>query len=133
MNRPARGALAGAAAALIWRATDPLSTRLFGTDYSDGRLATRASRAGLVGGTLVHVAGGAAFGWAFARLGGRGPRAGMAAALAENALLWPALLVFAPEWARDPRALANATAGHALFGGLLGTFLDALDRRALAD
>jgi hypothetical protein len=58
-------------------------------------------------------------------------RQGVAAALAENALLWPGIAVFDrihprrrdgtwPPLARNPRVFAQASAGHALFGALLG-------------
>ena len=84
-------------------------------------------------GTLVHTCGGAAFGWAFARLGGRGLRDGVTAGVVENTALWPLMAVLAPDWFRDPRAFANAVVGHAFYGALLGLFLEELDGRGLAD
>lgn len=108
------GPLAGAAAALAWKATDPLFDRVFRTRYSDARLF----------GTPAHLAGGAAFGWAFARLGGRGWRAGLATAVVENAVLWPAVALVAPRFFGDVRAFARSTAGHALFGAVLGVLVD---------
>jgi hypothetical protein len=134
MDAPARGAAAGAAAGTIWAACDPLLKRLCGTPYSDpellsafvtrGRLQPLASAA-------IQAVNGAAFGWAFARLGGRGVRTGVAVALAENTAFWPLLAVFDrihpnvrdgrwPKLVTNPRAFAAATAGHALFGALLG-------------
>ncbi len=129
-----RAAGAGAAAAVVWFACDPLLKRVFGTPYADSQLAgpflTRGRLEPLAN-LATHTAAGAAFGVAFVALGGRGARAGVAAAVAENTLLWPAIAVLErvhpkrrdgtwPPLARDPRAFACATAGHALFGAALG-------------
>jgi hypothetical protein len=135
MTREVRGALAGASAAVLWWASDPALKRAFGTPYSDTELlapfVTRGPLEPALG-LLVHTGNGAAFGYLFARLGGRGVRCGLAAALAENTLLWPALAVLERRhpycrdgtWparlAANPRVFAQATAGHALFGVLLG-------------
>jgi hypothetical protein len=129
-----RGALAGATAAAIWAATDPLAQRVFGTPYSDvellgGFVAPR--RLARPVGFLLHTANGAGFGYLFARLGGRGVGAGIAAALIENAILWPGMAAVDrthprrrdgswPELTTNARVFAQATAGHALFGALLG-------------
>jgi hypothetical protein len=124
-----RGALAGAAAALAWRAADPVFKRIFGTPYADSELFDPLL--GPIAGTALHVGNGAVFGYAFARLGGRGAGQGTAAAVAENALLWPSQTVVErlhpycrdgrwPELARNPRVFAQATASHAFFGVLLG-------------
>jgi len=91
-----RAALAGAAAALVWAAEEPLDRRLLRHDYSDvamlGKLVTR-SRWWPVAGLAVHAANGAAFGLAFdfaQRSLGPPPRAlALRLALAENALLFP--------------------------------------------
>ncbi|HEY6016881.1 MAG TPA: hypothetical protein VIU16_08860 [Gaiellaceae bacterium] len=145
MPRTLRGALAGAVAGIAWTAVEPLLQREFGSPYSDP---------GLVAGLVAHgrgrrlleyatqAGGGAAFGAAFARLGGRGIENGVAAALAENAALWPAVAVvqrFHPDvrsgrWPKpfaDPRSIQVSFAGHAIFGILLGALLDppALRRR----
>ena len=89
-----RGAAAGAIAAAVWAAGEPVLQRLVRTPYSDvrllGRLATRA-RGWPVAGVVLHVANGAVFGAAFERAGLRGMKAGVLAAEAENAALWPAL------------------------------------------
>lgn len=131
---PLRGALVGAAAAAVWSGYDPLLKRAFGTPYADsevlGPFVTRGRYERLAN-LVTHTAGGAAFGAAFERLGGRGVRAAVAAAVAENTLLWPAVGLlerFHPkrrdgEWPpllRNGRAFAAATTGHALFGVLLG-------------
>jgi hypothetical protein len=128
------GAAAGALAAAVWWAADPLLKRIFRTPYADsevvGAFVTRGPLQPLAN-LVTHAGNGAAFGWVFTRLGGRGVRAGVAAALAENTALWPALALvdrFHPkrksgEWpplVTNPRAFASATAGHALFGAVLG-------------
>jgi hypothetical protein len=134
VNPRRRGALAGAIAAALWTATDPVTKRLFGTPYSDSELlssfVTRGPWEPVVGAAL-HATVGAGFGYTFARFGGRGVRAGIAVALAENTLLWPGLAVFDrihpkrrdgtwPKLVDNPRVFAQATAGHAFFGAVLG-------------
>ena len=129
-----RGAAAGAAAAAIWTACDPAFKHVFGTPYSDAELlsayVTRGRLQPLVS-VVVHATNGAAFGWAFARLGGRGVRDGVTMALAENTLLWPVMAVFDrthpdvrdgtwPKLFANPRVFAQATAAHVFFGALLG-------------
>jgi hypothetical protein len=131
------GAVAGALAATAWYACDPLLKRVFRTPYADsevlGPLLARG-RLEPVANLATHTAAGAAFGHAFERLGLRGVRQGLAAALLENTLLWPAVgLVepFHPKWrdgtwpsvVRSPRAFASATAGHAFFGTALGALV----------
>jgi hypothetical protein len=129
-----RGAAAGAAAAAVWTLCDPVFKRLFGTPYSDAELlsafVTRGRLQPLVS-LAVHSANGAGFGFAFTALGLRGVRAGVAAAVVENAALWPLVPPIErlhpnvrdgswPELARNPRVFAQATAAHAFFGALLG-------------
>ncbi|HET7145591.1 MAG TPA: hypothetical protein VFI10_00210 [Gaiellaceae bacterium] len=129
-----KGAVTGALAAAVWQATDSVFKRAFGTPYSDAELLgpfiTRGRHEWLAN-LVTHSAGGAAFGYAFERLGGRGVKAGVVAALTENTLLWPAMAVIDrihpkvrdgewPRLAANPRAFAQATAGHAWFGVLLG-------------
>jgi hypothetical protein len=131
-----RGAPAGVVAAAVWAASEPLLGRVFGTPYSDvellGGLVTRgrARPAGLA----IHLANGATFGWAFERLGGQGPLVGLAAAEAENAILWPVLAVMDrvhpnrrsgswPPLARSPRVAGYELAAHALFGIVLGALV----------
>lgn len=129
-----RGAVAGALAAAAWQACDPALKRLSGSPYSDAELLgpfITTGRYEWLADLVTHSAAGAGFGYVFERLGGRGVRAGVAAALAENTLLWPAIGIvehFHPkrrsgEWPRlvtSPRAFVSATVGHALFGALLG-------------
>ena len=133
-----RGAAAGALAAAFWQAGDPILKRTFGTPYSDAELLgpfITTGRYEWLANLVTHAAGGAGFGYVFERLGGRGPKAGVVAALAENTLLWPGLVVFDrihpkrrdgtwPPLATSPRAFASATAGHAFFGVVLGVLVD---------
>ena len=128
------GVVPGAAAAAAWFSCDPVLKRVFGTPYADSELVgpflTRG-RLEPVANLVTHAAAGAAFGRVFVRLGGRSVRAGVAAALVENTLLWPSLALVErvhpkrrdgtwPPLVTSPRAFAAATAGHALFGALLG-------------
>ena len=139
MHPHGRGALAGAVSAALWQLADPVFKRTFGTPYSDSELlsafVTRGRYQPVVG-LALHTSVGAGFGSAFVRLGGRGPRAGIAAALAENTLLWPGMVVFDrihpnrrdgtwPRLATNPRIFAQATAAHAFFGALLGALVRA--------
>jgi hypothetical protein len=82
-TRTLRGALAGAAAAAVWAAQQPLDKRVFGVDYDDaellGRLARVRAPATHPVGLALHVANGAAFGALYANvapsLPGPAPRA----------------------------------------------------------
>jgi hypothetical protein len=125
-----RAARAGAAAALVWAAVEPLDRRLFRHDYSDvemlGKAVTRTG-AWPVAGLAVHAANGAAFGVACATLRVHPFRL----AMIENVALFPlALLVDRKHPARDElaplftaRGFAQATARHALFGTVLTALL----------
>jgi hypothetical protein len=131
-----RGALAGAVAAGVWAAQQPLDKRVFGSDYDDvevlGKLVTDGPAWAPVGAAL-HLANGAALGAAYANLAPRLPlpswARGPAAALAEHASTWPlAALVDSlhparsdiPRLISSPRAFAQATWRHLLFGIVLG-------------
>jgi hypothetical protein len=135
-TRTLRGALAGAAAAAVWAAQQPLDKRVFGVDYDDaellGRLARVRGPATHPVGLALHVANGAAFGAVYANvapsLPGPGAVRGAAAGLAEHLATWPGALVidrlslgrdFPKLWG-DPRAFAQATWRHLLFGVVLG-------------
>lgn len=132
-NDPRRYALAGAAAGVLWRAVEPALRRAFGHPYSDPELLTAFITRGPLQGPLdylVQAGGGGAFGYVFARVGGRTARQAVGAVLAENALLlavapfvdrihpdvrdgrWPPL-------AGNPRAAAVSVSGHLLYGLLL--------------
>lgn len=121
-----RAAGAGAAAAAVWALQEPLDRRVFGVDYSDprllGRLVGRGSRVGFA----VHVANGAAFGVVFEevrrRLVVEPRRLAVGMALVEHVALWPLIAVVeSRSLATDPRAFAQATWRHALFGAILGS------------
>ena len=129
-----RGATAGVIAAATWAAAEPVLGRVARTPYSDvrllGRLATR-SRLWPLAGVSLHLANGALFGAAFERVGLRGVRAGVAAAEAENLVLWPAMLVLDevhpdrrdgtwPPLFRSRRIALYEVTAHALFGAVLG-------------
>jgi len=133
----ARNAAAGAAAAAVWAAVEPLDTRIARWDYADvallGKAVTR-SRAWPVAGLAIHCANGAIFGLAFDEVRRRthaGPRRlALGLALAEHLALYPLAAVVdrrhpargtrgvAPMW--SPRAFALETWRHALFGAVLG-------------
>jgi hypothetical protein len=132
-----RSALAGATAAVVWAAAEPVDRRLLRNDYSDvallGKFATR-SRWWPAAGLAMHAANGAVFGLAFdaARRHISVPPARLALglALAEHVALFP-LGAFVDRFhpARGERGLekvfsgpafVQATVRHALFGAVLG-------------
>ncbi len=135
--RRVRAAAAGAVAAAVWAAQEPLDQCVFGHDYSDvavlGKLLTRGPewrRAGLA----FHVANGAVFGLVYdaarRRLDVDSRRLAVGMALGEHLVLFPlGALVDRHHPARgEPglasllsgRAFAQATWRHALFGWVLG-------------
>jgi hypothetical protein len=134
MTRNVRGGIAGAVAATLWTAADPVLDRIFRTPYADSKLLGPFITQGPlepVANAATHAAGGFAFGYLFSRFGGRGVKNAVTAAVAENTLLWPGLAVFdrihpkrrSGEWPKlvtNPRVFAQATTGHVLFGVLLG-------------
>jgi hypothetical protein len=130
-----RGALAGAVAAGVWAAQQPLDKRVFGVDYDDtellGKLVTRGPAWRPVG-VAMHLLNGAAFGAVYSAVApavqlpswSRGPLAG----LAEHVSTWPLTSLVRlhpaagdfPPLFTSPRAFAQATWRHALFGVVLG-------------
>jgi hypothetical protein len=145
LRRVPSGALAGAIAAGVWAAQQPLDKRLFGSDYDDvevlGKLVTRGS-GWQAAGLAVHLANGAAFGAVYALVRPLVPAppllAGATAGLAEHAALWPLTgAVDRHHPARSElerlrgnrRALAQATWRHLLFGLTLA----AVERRLNAE
>jgi hypothetical protein len=132
-----RAAAAGAAAAVVWAALEPLDRWLFRCDYSDvallGKALTR-SRAWPVVGLAMHMLNGALFGLAFRELDRRARlptrRAAFALAMTEHVALYP-LGYFVdryhpargergvPPLLRNPRAFGQATLRHAVFGLVL--------------
>ncbi|MEA2310626.1 MAG: hypothetical protein QOE28_594 [Solirubrobacteraceae bacterium] len=136
-TRTLRGALAGATAAAVWAAQQPLDKRVFGVDYDDveflGRLARVRPPATQPVGLALHLVNGAVAGAAYANLApslpGPPTARGVAAALAEHLATWPGTMLISrldlgrgmPRLWGDPRAFAQATWRHALFGAVLGT------------
>ena len=138
MQPRVRTALAGAAAATVWGALEPLDTRVFRCDYSDVALLGKAVTRGpswRAAGFALHAVNGALFGLAFDAVRRRtrlpGCELALALALAEHVGLYPlAALVDRyhpargetgiPPLLRNPRAFCQGAARHALFGVLLG-------------
>ena len=138
MRERARAAAAGAVAAAAWSAQEPFDQRVFRCDYSDvavlGKAVTRG-RGWRTAGLSLHVINGALFGIAFhathRRTRVRPRRLALAMALAEHLALYPLCFVVdrhhpargepgVPPLLTSPRAFAQATWRHALFGILLG-------------
>ena len=152
-TRTLRGALAGAAGAAVWAAQQPLDKKVFGVEYDDvellGKLFTREP-AWLPIGLAAHVFNGAAFGAIYANVAPSlpGPAPGAAACCSgwrSTSPTWPATLLldrfhpaagdFPALWG-NPRAFAQATWRHALFGFVLGELerrLNPPGRRTRAD
>ena len=141
----AGGALAGAGAALLWAAQQPVDKRLIHSTYDDvellGKLVTRGD-AWLPIGLLLHLTNGAIFGTTFALLRPvlPGPRVAQAfgAAMAEHFALWPLGRLSdrfhparreLPKLTGNRRAFAQAVWRHALFGISLGLLEQRLNRR----
>jgi hypothetical protein len=138
VGRRARAAASGAAAATIWALQEPLDQRAFRCDYSDvavlGKALTRGRRWRVVG-LAAHAANGASFGLAFHEVRRRVAlptrRLAVGMALAEHVALYP-LSWFVdryhrargspgvPPLLRNPRAFAQATWRHLLFGAAFG-------------
>jgi hypothetical protein len=132
-----RAAAAGATAALVWAASEPLDQGIFGCDYSDTALLGKAvsRRSWRPIGLALHALNGAAFGVAYdlvrRRTGARPVPLAVGMAVVENAVLWPLCVLVdryhpargepgLPPLARNGRAFAQATWRHALFGTVLG-------------
>lgn len=136
LRRTVNGALAGALAAAVWAAQQPLDKRVFGTDYDDvellGKLITRDS-GWQAAGLALHLANGALFGATYALVRPLAPlpalATGATAGLAEHVAFWPlGRLIDRHHPARseleplagNSRAFAQATWRHLLFGLTLG-------------
>jgi hypothetical protein len=132
-----RSAAAGAVAAVVWGAQEPLDQRLFGCDYSDvavlGKAVTR--RHWRVVGFAVHAANGALFGLAYHEARRMVPveprKLAVGMALAEHLALYPLCYFIdrhhpargepgVPPLLTNARAFGQATWRHALFGVMLG-------------
>jgi hypothetical protein len=131
-------AAAGALAATVWSALEPLDKRLFGCDYSDvavlGKAVTRG-RGWFPTGLGLHAVNGALFGLAYDSIRRRSPlgdrATAVAMALAEHVALYPLSGLVdryhprrgengIPPLLTNPRAFVQATVRHALFGAVLG-------------
>jgi hypothetical protein len=121
MSPRLRAAVAGSAAAVVWGAQEPLDQRVFGCDYSDVLFLGRGHRSV---GFVVHAANGALFGLAFDAVRRRVDvdqrRIALALALGEHLALWPFIGLVDRSLVTSPRAFAQATYRHALFGFVLG-------------
>jgi len=128
-----RSVAAGALAAVVWAAVEPIDRRLLRNDYSDvallGKAVTRTRAWPLVG-LAMHAANGAVFGLAYHELRRRRDVSALRLALAEHLALFPlGTLIDRRHPARGEagvervfgaRAFAQATWRHALFGAVLG-------------
>jgi hypothetical protein len=136
LRRSVNGALAGALAAGVWAAQQPLDKRLFRSEYDDlellGKLVTRDEAWPFVG-LALHIQNGALFGAVYSQarpfLPGPPALRGVLAAMAENFALWPLGRVSdrahpargdMTRLAGNRRALAQATWRHLVFGVILG-------------
>jgi hypothetical protein len=134
--KTARGAVAGAVAALVWAVQQPADKRVFGVPYDDceflGASATDGPAAVPLG-WVLHTVNGAAFGAAYANVAPRLPlpswARGPAVALVESTVLWPGTAFVPrlhPRAERFPQlwgsraAFAQATWRHLLFGVVMG-------------
>lgn len=134
----ARSMVAGAGAAAAWAAIEPIDRRLFRFGYSDvallGKAVTRGPRWRPIG-VAIHCVNGAGAGAVYHAVSPRlpgGPVArGIAFAMAEHVLSYPLTLLTdrlhpargdadLPPLSRSPRAFAQATFRHLLFGAVLG-------------
>jgi hypothetical protein len=130
-----RSAAAGACAAVVWAAAEPLDRRLVRNDYSDvallGKAVTR-SPAWPVVGLAMHAANGAVFGLAYHELRRRRDISALRLAMIEHVALFPlGWFVDRHHPARGhaglesvfgAKAFAQATWRHFLFGAALGRF-----------
>jgi hypothetical protein len=131
-----RGAFAGAVAAGVWLAQQPLDKPVFGVDYDDsellGKVFTRGSSWPVVG-AAIHLGNGALMGAAYSNLAPRLPlpswTRGPLVALAEHVVTWPLTIAVdrvhpardeMPRLAGSARAFAQATWRHLLFGIVMG-------------
>ena len=137
MSSYLRSAGAGAAAATIWALAEPLDQKALRYDYSDvallGKAVTRG-RGWRAVGLAIHAANGVAFGLTYEAMSRRVSvdrrRLALGLALAEHVGLYPlSYFVDRHHPARGepgiprllvPRAFAQATWGHLLFGAAIG-------------
>lgn len=130
-SRMMGGAAAGAAAALVWAAQEPLDQRVFGVEYSDTEMLAKPLKVPRSVGFALHTLNGAAFGAVYAlaaaRVPGPGAAKGAAAGLGEHFATWP-LVRFLPRvnlWGNH-KAFAQSIWRHLLFGAVLGALEERL-------
>jgi len=130
--------VAGATAAGVWAAQEPLDHRLFGCDYSDvavlGKAVTRGPHWRATG-LALHAVNGALFGLVFNEARRIVPvesrKLALGMALSEHFALYPLCYFIdryhpargepgVPPLLTNSRAFAQATWRHALFGVVLG-------------
>lgn len=145
LAQSARGAAAGAVAAGVWAAQQPLDVRVFGVDYRDTELLGKTLTRGpgwRVAGVALHLLTGAAFGAGYAAVAPRVPLPswvrGPAAGIGEHLGTWPLMALAerahpAPEavppgMAGSARAFAQSLWRHLLFGVVLGELERRLNR-----
>jgi hypothetical protein len=131
-----RGAFAGAVAAGVWAAQQPLDKPVFGVDFDDtellGKAVTRGAAWPIVG-MAMHLGNGAVFGAGYAVVAPRLPlpswSRGPLAALAEHLATWPLTIAVdrvhpargeMPPLSANWRAFAQGTWRHLVFGVVLG-------------
>ncbi|HVF78672.1 MAG TPA: hypothetical protein VNA28_10265 [Solirubrobacteraceae bacterium] len=131
-----RGAFAGAVAAGVWLAQQPLDKPVFGVAHDDsellGKLVTRGPAWPLVG-AAIHLGNGALMGAAYSHVATRMPlpswSRGPIVALIEHVTTWPLTIAVdrlhparddLPRLAGSRRAFAQATWRHLVFGVVMG-------------
>src|SRR5436189_4983809 len=94
-GRILRGGAAGALAAAVWAAQEPLDMRIFGVPYSDPELLAKPIGGSRAAGIPIHLANGAIFGAIYSlvasQLPGPGLPKGAAAGMAEHLATWPVM------------------------------------------
>ena len=126
------GAAAGAAAAALWAAQEPLDIRAFGVDYSDPELLAKPIGGSRAAGIPIHLANGATFGAVYSLVAphvpGPGALKGAAAGMTEHLATWP-LTRFLPgvNLYGNRRAFWQAVWRHLLFGVILGVLEERLN------
>ena len=133
MTERAQAAVAGVIAATVWGLQEPLDQRVFRCDYSDIALLGKAVTRGpgwRAAGFAIHALNGAIFGLALHEARRRVRIHPVAAAFGEHLTLYP-LCYFVdrhhpargepgiPPLFTNPRAFAQATWRHAVFGFVL--------------
>lgn len=123
-GRRSRAAAAGAVAATIWGLQEPFDQRVFRCGYSDIALLGKAVGRGRAAGFAIHAVNGAIFGLALDELRRRvriEPRKlAVVAAIGEHMVLYPLFYFVDRPLLTNPRAFAQQTWRHALFGYVLG-------------